>query len=198
MPPIELFVTRALTQVGNRYVYGAKVSGAVLDPKASGLPMDCSGLVSWAAASCGVTVPEGSWGQFQACRIITVEEGINTRGALLGIPANGSEHVAISLGNGTTIEEHDTASGCGIYSATGRFSIAGILPGFTYTTPTQQGDPPVTPADAQLLVNALFTQMQATDRALKGTDTLTADQTLTVQAVDLIVHRMQAIQAVKP
>jgi hypothetical protein len=197
MPPIELFVTRALTQVGNTYRYGAKVSGAVIDPKASGLPMDCSGLVSWAAASCGVVVPEGSWGQFQACKIITVEEGIATRGALLGIPANGAEHVAISLGNGTTVEEHDTASGCGIYPATGRFSIAGILPGFTYTTPTE-GDPPVTPADAQLLVNTLFTQMQATDRAIRGTDTLTPEQMLTVQAVDLIAHRVTAILAVKP
>ena len=40
-------------------------------------------------------------------------------------------HVAISLGNGKTIEAKGHAYGVGVFDATGRFNYAGMIPGMS-------------------------------------------------------------------
>lgn len=137
MPTIELLVTKLLTQKGGKYTFGGKVAPSVVNPKAAGLGMDCSGFIAWASAQCGAALYGDSGSQLKKCRMaglgISVEDAIRTRGALLFIPSNGAEHVACSLGDGTTIEAHDTAEGIGIYPATvARFKAGALIPGFTY------------------------------------------------------------------
>jgi cell wall-associated NlpC family hydrolase len=144
MLPIEPLIQLLLTQIGGRYVYGGKASSTVADPKAHGYGMDCSGFVSWATGRQGRGLLGGSGEQYAECLRdglgITVDQGIATRGAILVIPANGAEHIAVSLGDGRTVEAHDTAEGIGIYPATGRFNGAALIPGFDYTTPTEDND----------------------------------------------------------
>jgi hypothetical protein len=71
--------------------------------------------------------------QLPHCRqkgtIIPLEQAIRTRGALLF--ANG--HVAISLGDGRTIEARGRAYGVGIFNARGRsFHTGALIPGMKY------------------------------------------------------------------
>jgi cell wall-associated NlpC family hydrolase len=142
--PVEPLVQLLLSQVGGRYVYGGKVSSTVADPKARGYGMDCSGFVAWGTGRIGRGLLGGSGEQYAECLRaglhIPVAEGIATRGAILVIPGDGAEHIAVSLGDGHTIEAHDTAEGIGIYPAHNRFSGAGRIPGFDYTTPTEDND----------------------------------------------------------
>lgn len=118
------FVGFALSQAGDRYIYGAEVSLTDPDPNA----FDCSELVEWAAARAGVRFVDGSSAQIAAAKPISVEQGIRTRGALLWHPG----HVAISLGNGKTIEAANSRVGVVQLSASGRFSRAGLIPGLRY------------------------------------------------------------------
>lgn len=126
-------------------MWGGKAPSTVPNPKASGKGLDCSGLVAWATGRLGHPLDGGSWQQLASCKAagleIPVSEGIRTRGALLFIPANGADHVAVSLGNGMTIEARGTAWGIGSWSAANRFQTAAKIPGFDYT----QGDA-MTPA----------------------------------------------------
>jgi hypothetical protein len=138
--PIAQLVALLLTQVGGRYEWGGKVSGDVADPKEHGYGMDCSGFLGWGTAVKFHPLEGGSGQQLATCQKaglgIGVAEGIATFGAGLWIPENGAEHVAISLGDGRTVEAHDTAEGIGIYPAAGRFNAAAKFPGFDYGTPT--------------------------------------------------------------
>lgn len=118
------FVAYALEQAGDRYIYGAEASGSDPDPNA----FDCSELVQWAAARAGVAFVDGSAAQIAACRAISVAAAIDTRGALLYHPG----HIAISLGNGKTIEAANSRVGVVSYSAAGRFTRGGLIPGLTY------------------------------------------------------------------
>ena len=59
------------------------------------------------------------------CRLISVESAIATRGALLVRGPNG--HIAISLGNGWTIEARGKAYGVGIFPANGRAWTTGAI-----------------------------------------------------------------------
>jgi spore coat assembly protein SafA len=124
----EDFVRVALAQHGDRYVYGAETRLDDPDPDT----FDCSELVQWAAAQVGVRFADGSKWQLaairQAGREISVEEAIRTPGALLFRPG----HVAISLGDGRTIEARGRAYGVGIFSAYGRFTTGGLIPGMEY------------------------------------------------------------------
>jgi len=125
---VDRFVSLALQQAGDRYVFGAEASPSDPDPRA----FDCSELVEWAAARAGISpkVPDGSAAQKAHCSshgtLISVTQGINTKGALLFA----SGHVAISLGNGKTIEAMNPSQGVrqGTASAS-RFSAAGKIPG---------------------------------------------------------------------
>lgn len=118
------FVAVALAQAGDNYVYGAEASVSDPNPNA----FDCSELVQWAAGRVGVPFVDGSSAQIAACRSISVAEAINTRGALLWHEG----HIAISLGNGRTIEAANPGAGVISYNAAGRFARGGLIPGMRY------------------------------------------------------------------
>ncbi len=125
----EAFVLRALAQAGDRYVFGAEARLSDPDPR----EFDCSELVQWAAHQVGITIPDGTKYQLPHCEragtLISVEEAVRTRGALLFRPG----HVAISLGDGRTIEAKGSAYGVGRFSAHGRgWTTGALIPGMKY------------------------------------------------------------------
>lgn len=135
------FVNTALSQQGKPYVWGATASITDANPAA----FDCSELTKWAAARSGVTIPDGAAHQYvwlkQQGATMSVQQALHTPGALLfhfasePQPGLGSEppvaHVAISLGNGMTIEARGHAYGVGVFEAADRFDYAGMIPGMT-------------------------------------------------------------------
>lgn len=125
-PTAANFVALALKQAGDRYIFGHEVSKSDPDPDA----FDCSELVEWAAARVGASprVPDGSSAQLAHVRRISVAQGKRTRGALLFHPG----HVAISLGDGRTIEAANRRYGVRTLEAGSRFTAAGLLPGLRY------------------------------------------------------------------
>ncbi|MBA3338798.1 MAG: C40 family peptidase [Geodermatophilaceae bacterium] len=137
---VRAFLSAAEAQLGDRYVFGAEVS--LDDPNPS--VFDCSELTQWAADQAGVTIPDGAMYQYLSLKeqglLIPVEEAANTPGALLfhfssepqpggGRPS--SAHVAISQGNGMTVEAANANSGVTENSIGDRFEYAAVLPGFT-------------------------------------------------------------------
>lgn len=125
---IDQFVAIALQQAGKRYVFGAEAKASDPNPRS----FDCSELVEWAAARVGINprMPDGSANQLAHCRrhgtTLSVQQGINTKGALLFQPG----HVAISLGNGKTIEAMNPSAGVRQGNANGRgWTSAGKIPG---------------------------------------------------------------------
>ena len=137
-PRADTFVRLALSQAGDRYVYGAKEPASDPDPKAHGGAFDCSGLVAWAVRRAGGEIPDGSWGQLEYCKqhatVISIAQAEHTRGALLFLGPGGSEHVVISLGNGMTIEARGAAYGVGSWSVYEDAWVAGALvPGMDNT-----------------------------------------------------------------
>jgi cell wall-associated NlpC family hydrolase len=133
---LQTFLTKAVAQSGDRYVFGAETK---LDDPNPGV-FDCSELVEWASHQAGVKMPDGAWNQYRHLAAehstMSVEQAIHTPGALLfsfdrdpmtGKP--GAAHVAISLGNGKTIEAKGTQYGVGSWEAnTRRFQYAGMIP----------------------------------------------------------------------
>lgn len=124
---IDRFVALALQQAGKNYVYGAN-PGNNANPGS----FDCSSLVQWAALRTGIPDPtRTTYTQIAkikgAGRILTLQQAINTKGALLF--NNGPEHVAISLGNGKTIEAMNSQAGVRQGNAAGRFVTGGLLVG---------------------------------------------------------------------
>ncbi|MEW6430611.1 MAG: peptidoglycan-binding protein [Myxococcota bacterium] len=121
------FLWNALGQQGKAYVYGAEARVSDPNPPA----FDCSELVEWAARRAGVSVPDGSINQINAARPMSVEEALRTPGALL-FRAGNPNHIAISLGDGRTIEARGRRYGVGIFSAEGRgWTRAGTIPGLS-------------------------------------------------------------------
>ena len=125
----EAFVQKALAQRGDRYIFGTETNLNDPNPKA----FDCSELVQWAAHQAGVSVPDGTMNQLpyfkQKGTTISVDQALKTRGALLFRPG----HVAISLGDGRTIEARGRDYGVNIFSAQGRGWTAGaLIPGLKY------------------------------------------------------------------
>jgi peptidoglycan hydrolase-like protein with peptidoglycan-binding domain len=123
------FVQKALAQNGDRYVFGAETN--LNDPNPN--TFDCSELVQWAAHQVGVSIPDGTMNQLphiqRAGKAISVEEALRTPGALLFRPG----HVAISLGDGRTIEAKGSRYGVGIFSAHNRgWTTGGLIPGMRY------------------------------------------------------------------
>lgn len=142
---LERFIAEALDDKGKPYVFGAETSPLDPDPAA----FDCSELVEHSAARAGITpkVPDGAFYQWRhstnAGLAIPVAEGIRTRGALLffgdgtGTGRQAITHVAISLGDGTTIEARGKAWGVGVWSAERGFDYAGRIPGLDYSKPAK-------------------------------------------------------------
>jgi cell wall-associated NlpC family hydrolase len=135
---VDEFVHAAVSQVGDAYIYGHEVSLNDPDPTA----FDCSELTQWAAAQAGVQLPDGAMYQYLDLKdhnsLMPVSEALKTPGALLfefstEPTPDGSRpslaHVAISLGNGKTIEARGTSYGVNEFPAAGRFQYAGVIPG---------------------------------------------------------------------
>jgi cell wall-associated NlpC family hydrolase len=124
---IGRFVALCLQQAGKSYVYGATPPTSDPNPRA----FDCSSLVQWAAVRVGIPDPTRTTYTQEAKirsagRIISVQQAINTKGALLFQPG----HVAISLGNGKTIEAMNSSQGVRQGNAAGRgFTAGGLLVG---------------------------------------------------------------------
>jgi cell wall-associated NlpC family hydrolase len=178
---VDQFVEAALAQTGDSYVFGAEADPDNADPTT----FDCSELVQWAAAQVGVEVTDGSWYQYlaieEAGTTMSVEEALQTKGALLfwfseepsadsGRP--GEAHVAISMGDGTTIEARGTQYGVGSWSGEGgRFNYAGFLPGLATATPTLPATPAATvPAATVPAVDTDSDGLVDTTEAGIGTD----------------------------
>ena len=140
------FVGLLLKQVGDTYQFGAVAADSDPDPTR----FDCAELVRWACRRLNVvpTCPDGSWMQVRHCRdhgmLIAVPEAMQTQGALLfrfrGDPFLGGRpteaHVAVSLGNRSTIEARGKAWGVGSWSVAGRgWTHGGLVPGINYRQP---------------------------------------------------------------
>jgi cell wall-associated NlpC family hydrolase len=158
-PALDRFLDVARAQIGDPYIFGAEVKLNNPDPKA----FDCSELTQWAAHQAGVTIPDGATAQFQALKkqglVISVEEAKKTPGALLfyfdsepavGGPRHAEGHVAISLGNGRTIEAMNPQQDIGEFKAGKRFTYAAVLPGISDGTakPLAVSEPPAPPPPA--------------------------------------------------
>jgi peptidoglycan hydrolase-like protein with peptidoglycan-binding domain len=151
---VEDVLSWALAQKGKRYILGVEVQTSDANPAA----FDCSELVQWACARAAVVpaMPDGTWIQHAYCAkqgtMISVEDGIDTRGALLfnhrnrdGTPTDNmancppTAHVALSLGDGTTIEAMGTKWGTLVGNANGRnWTHAARIPGLDYTPQLQE------------------------------------------------------------
>jgi cell wall-associated NlpC family hydrolase len=130
----QRFLEAALAQAGDKYVYGAEANLNDPDPKA----FDCSELTQWAANRAGVTIPDGAAAQYDKLstdgRTISVDQALHTPGALLfHANADGSiSHVAISLGDGRTIEARNSKLGVGVFDNRGDWlNRAAVLPGLS-------------------------------------------------------------------
>lgn len=132
------FVLTALTQAGDKHVYGAEASASNPNPSA----FDCSELVEWSLARIGLRFVDGAENQYNTCKragtLLSIDQAVRTRGALLfrigaATASNSGDHVGISQGNGQTIEARGRAYGVGIWSATtGRsWTHAGMVPGLS-------------------------------------------------------------------
>lgn len=105
-PARERMVQFALAQAGDAYVWGGNGPSG----------WDCSGLVQGATAAAGKTLGKPAASQWSTCQsagvTIPVAEALRIRGALLFRIGTGTyNHVAISLGNGSTIEAMGSAYG---------------------------------------------------------------------------------------
>lgn len=147
-PTADALCRLMLSQAGDPYVFGYEVRLDDPNPPA----FDCSEVLEWAAAQLHVMpkMPDGSWNQATHIRdhglLLPVDTAIGTRGAVLfkfsSSPFEGTRpsmaHVAVSLGDGRTIEAKP--SGVGVYPAIGRgFTHAGRVPGIDYSGNPQGG-----------------------------------------------------------
>jgi cell wall-associated NlpC family hydrolase len=150
MTHVEDVLLWAIAQKGDKYVFGAEVPLTAQD----GDKWDCSELVQWSCGKAGVApaVPDGAFNQWaqikQANGLISVPDGINTRGALLfagdgtGSGRDAIFHVAFSLGDGTTIEARGSKWGVGCWTSVGRFNFAGRIGGLDYSKDVKPLTPP--------------------------------------------------------
>jgi cell wall-associated NlpC family hydrolase len=141
-PTTQHFLEAALAQAGKHYVYGAEADLHDPNPQA----FDCSELTQWAAAQAGVEIPDGAEAQYDALRAhgqeISVDEAFHTPGALLfhANPDGSVSHVAISLGDGRTIEARNSKLGVGVFDHRGDWlNRAAVLPGLS--APVGSGPP---------------------------------------------------------
>lgn len=154
MPTAAEFVTAAMAYEGRPYVLGSEGDlDPGYDPSVGAL--DCSELVQVALADVGVDAPDGHWNQWRWCRdgaaLIPVDAGVVTAGALLFVydgTTNG--HVAISRGDGSTIEARGRAYGTGVFPSEHRgWTHAGMVPGVDYSQPAVPAQPPATPSQEE-------------------------------------------------
>lgn len=157
-------VSLARTKLKQQYVLGADVP---LDDPAYAGPWDCAELVSWLAfqatrrllgcvdnsAPVGRAEPfSGGWAsdiRHGVVDSIPIDEAIRTAGAVLVRAPKGARlgHVALSTGDGGTIEAHSARLGVIEGTARGRaWTHAGLIRGVTYESPDELLGPHVEPA----------------------------------------------------
>lgn len=137
---LSTFLNSAEAQIGDPYVWGV---GADIDD-ANPDAFDCSELTRWAAGRAGYDLSDGTWLQYlqlkDAGMLIPVEDAINTPGAILfrfseePVPGGGrpdDAHVAISMGDGRTVEASDPSVGVIYGNAEKGFNYAAVLPGIS-------------------------------------------------------------------
>jgi cell wall-associated NlpC family hydrolase len=108
---IEYVIKRAQSQIGVPYSWGGgNAAGASrgIDSGAGTVGFDCSGLVLYAFAGAGIKLPHYSGSQYNLGRKIPSAQ--MRRGDAIFWGPNGSQHVAIFLGNGQMIEAPYTGS----------------------------------------------------------------------------------------
>ncbi|MBF6226536.1 C40 family peptidase [Nocardia abscessus] len=110
---IEIVVDRAMSQLGVTYAWGGgDEAGPTLGIRDGGVAdrhgdynkvgFDCSGLMLYAFAGIGVSLPHYSGYQYNAGTRVPV--GDRERGDMLFWGPNGSQHVALYLGDGKMVE----------------------------------------------------------------------------------------------
>lgn len=137
---LDTFLTSAEHQVGDPYVWGTDASVDDPDPTA----FDCSELTRWSAGRAGYDLQDGTWLQYlqlkDAHALISVDEAMRTPGALLfrfsteptpGAGRPDDAHVAISLGDGRTVEASDPSVGVIYGEADNGFNYAAVIPGIS-------------------------------------------------------------------
>ncbi len=108
---IEYVIKRAQSQIGVPYSWGggnAAGPSRGIDSGANTVGFDCSGLVLYAFAGAGIKLPHYSGSQYNMGRKIPSAQ--MRRGDVIFWGPNGSQHVAIFLGNGQMIEAPYTGS----------------------------------------------------------------------------------------
>lgn len=108
---IEFVIKRAQSQIGVPYSWGggdAAGPSRGIDGGANTVGFDCSGLVLYAFAGAGIKLPHYSGSQYNMGRKIPSAQ--MRRGDVIFWGPNGSQHVAIFLGNGQMIEAPYTGS----------------------------------------------------------------------------------------
>lgn len=154
MPQSSDFVDFLLTCVG----WGYKVDGF----RCNGLhhTADCSGFVVLGANHVGVngghfpcTDAENIAADMIAAKTtMSIAQARATKGALLEVQFTPTHHhIAVSLGDGRTVEAYDTAKGVIIYHVEGRpWSVCGTLPGMTgFNQPPSINPGPTSPQEAR-------------------------------------------------
>lgn len=110
---VETVVDRAMSQLGVVYAWGGgDEDGPTLGIRDGGVAdsygdynkvgFDCSGLMIYAFAGIGVSLPHYSGYQYNAGTRVPVDQ--RQRGDMLFWGPNGSQHVALYLGNGKMVE----------------------------------------------------------------------------------------------
>jgi Putative peptidoglycan binding domain/NlpC/P60 family len=144
MATAEQFVQKCLQEVGDEYEWGEAAQPGT-DPSQT-TEWDCSGLVYTKLHELGIDVPRSSTEQLDWVikngTAIPLDEGVRTRGALLLRVG----HVAVSLGDGRTVEAMGEDYGVLVASTSQRgFTHAGRVPGLSYNGAAPDLDPSPTP-----------------------------------------------------
>lgn len=137
---------RSIEPDGKEATYDIEVEGSH-NFVADGVLVHNSELVEWSCARIGVRITDGAEAQYNACkragRVIPVAFAIRIPGALLfniGPGPNRGDHVAISRGDGTTIEARGRAYGVNVFTSIGRpWTAGGLVPGLEYGASTTSG-----------------------------------------------------------
>lgn len=100
---VETVISRAMSMVGTPYVWGGgDANGPTTGLGGTQKGFDCSGLVLYAFAGVGISLPHYTGYQYQ--RGTQIDPRQAQRGDLFFWGDNGDSHVAIYLGDGTMIE----------------------------------------------------------------------------------------------
>lgn len=116
---IEIVIDRAMSQLGVRYSWGGgNANGPTMGVRDGGVAdrhgdyknigFDCSGLMQYAFAGAGVSIPKYSGYQYTAGKQIPASQA--RRGDMLFWGQGGIHHVALYLGDGTMIEAPHSGS----------------------------------------------------------------------------------------